>query len=556
VLVNTDDAANATTPPVFRYSTIYQKFNAPTTNAFSSRYVSIEYSNVYNVVNTITPAPATPDADTDVKVSIRASYFHDFVFAAGSVTGNTETSNATTVAGNKVNGIYATQPWTHCHAIIVTVGLTTGVTVTGSNIVALWSRDKAISMMPLPYDNNSDIVTKNLSVVHLAGGRDLIFNDNWFDGGESCIYNPDTTVTASFRRNRFGRRMDKPLGLTGTTPTDDAKYYAIYAGTGLQIYETDTANRNEWEDTGNAVHRVVTVAAPTPAAADPVPVPQSDSTSVPWRGHVSFSSLATGNVLQSVERKVTTGHVFATQKTDESNGIETTVITRLNLSGTKLDTMILRYAGHGTAIDVELINGAEYIWLNWRRTSASAGDTYDIVRFPYRPGTYSTRGAVPGMQGEDSRQRRVPPGVVQLGRQLRRSRHNVVGREPAVPAAPRQQPEERHARPPERENHHDWRRGRAAHNAGLHHLEGLLLPLPRPRWHEQQQRRSAADSEILVEQRGIAPDHRRVAGELPASRRLCRAGGDVNERQHPDLRADQWRGGQPALGLLDNPSGA
>lgn len=398
VLINTDDPANEITPPVFRYSTIYQKFVAPTTNAFSSRYVSIEYCNVYNVVNTITPAPAVGDADTDVKVSIRASYFHDFVFAAGSITGNTETSNAITVAGNKVNGAYATQPWTHCHAIIITSDLTTGVTVTGTNIVALWSRDKAISMMPLPYDNNNDVVTKWLSVLHLAGGRNLIFNDNWFDGGESCVYNPNTNVTAALRRNRFGRRMDKPLGLTGTTPTDDAKYYAIYGGVNVLIFETDAANRNEWEDTGNVVTRVVTVAAPAAAAAEPVPVPEANSTAVPWTGHVKFSSLATGNVLQSVERKVTTGHVFATQKTDESNGVETTVITRLNLSGTKLDSMTLRYAGHGTSIDVELINGVEYIWLTWKRTSASAADTNDIVRFPYKPGTYSTRGAVPGLQ--------------------------------------------------------------------------------------------------------------------------------------------------------------
>lgn len=253
-IVNTNDPACALEPPVFRYSTIYQRFNCPIVNAFSTRYYTVEYCNILNVVDAFSPDP-WDSADSDVKVIIRGNYVHDHVFFAGTGSGHSPASNLNTVAGVYVNGPYRAMGWTHCDAVQIESDRTTGVNVYGNNFVATWSRDKNISMMPLPYDNNGDVVIKEMSTFMLNGGKNLIIEDNWQDGGEACVNNSDSTVTGVFRRNRFGRQMAHPLGLTGTSATDDAKYYAFLIGTGLNIYETDTTNRNIWADTGNVVNR-------------------------------------------------------------------------------------------------------------------------------------------------------------------------------------------------------------------------------------------------------------------------------------------------------------
>lgn len=110
--------------------------------------------------------------------------------------------------------------------------------------------------------------------------------------------------------------------------------------------------------------------------------------------------LARNAVLQSAQQCADTGEWFATQVTEGSNGTrtpyETTTITRMTPVGAQIDSMILVDGGHGTSFGVESINGTYWIWHAWAAATAAGGIENELVRFPYKAGSY-TRNTVPGM---------------------------------------------------------------------------------------------------------------------------------------------------------------
>lgn len=65
---------------------------------------------------------------------------------------------------------------------------------------------------------------------------------------------------------------------------------------------------------------------------------------------------------------------------------ESFVITRTSLGGKKLDSMIVRYGGHGTSFGIEVVNGQVFIWSNIQQVNAN-GDvvTRFLCRYPYIP---------------------------------------------------------------------------------------------------------------------------------------------------------------------------
>lgn len=83
---------------------------------------------------------------------------------------------------------------------------------------------------------------------------------------------------------------------------------------------------------------------------------------------------------------VTENNIYATQVYEKpgSGVAESFIITRMDRHGNKIDSMIVKYGGHGSSIAVETENGQDYIWSAFARTDSGGnilGDT--VVRFPY-----------------------------------------------------------------------------------------------------------------------------------------------------------------------------
>jgi PKD repeat protein len=106
---------------------------------------------------------------------------------------------------------------------------------------------------------------------------------------------------------------------------------------------------------------------------------------------------STAAVLQQFLRSPNTGEFYSSQMHPEPDGITESVrLSRMTVSGTLLDQMLLTGAGHGTTFALEYSGGQTYIWLNWQRTVVGGPTVDDVVRFPYKAGTF-TRSQVTGI---------------------------------------------------------------------------------------------------------------------------------------------------------------
>lgn len=96
---------------------------------------------------------------------------------------------------------------------------------------------------------------------------------------------------------------------------------------------------------------------------------------------------AGGRVIQCTVKEPTTGNFFVTMNVPGTAvDRETTILSRLDPSGSLLDSMTLTDAGHGANIAVQMINGNPHIWLSWRQPLSTGGPANQIVRFQYRAG--------------------------------------------------------------------------------------------------------------------------------------------------------------------------
>ncbi len=100
-------------------------------------------------------------------------------------------------------------------------------------------------------------------------------------------------------------------------------------------------------------------------------------------------NVAKGTVLQNYVIDEATEEIYTSQLigTIPAGVAETYTISRLNIQGKLIDSMDIRYGGHGTAFGIEKENNITYIWSNYHRTDengASIGS--ELVRFPYQPG--------------------------------------------------------------------------------------------------------------------------------------------------------------------------
>lgn len=117
----------------------------------------------------------------------------------------------------------------------------------------------------------------------------------------------------------------------------------------------------------------------------------------PSTAEATLTPGSTGSVMQAVARLPETGEWFSTQVITESNDDETVRLSRMKDDGSFVDQMILSRAGHGTAFEVTREGGVTTIWLTWRKSTATGPVQNDVVRFPYRAGTY-TRAQVTGLK--------------------------------------------------------------------------------------------------------------------------------------------------------------
>lgn len=99
--------------------------------------------------------------------------------------------------------------------------------------------------------------------------------------------------------------------------------------------------------------------------------------------------LAMGTVNQALVFDEVNQQIFATQAyTFSGDAIESFVISRLTLGGKFLDSMTVRYGGHGTTIGIEVEEDSIYIWSNMIQVDEGGNQVSQfLTRYPYQAGT-------------------------------------------------------------------------------------------------------------------------------------------------------------------------
>ena len=112
--------------------------------------------------------------------------------------------------------------------------------------------------------------------------------------------------------------------------------------------------------------------------------------------------------------------IYTTQVHNPNNDpTEGFIISRLTIGGKLLDSMYVRYGGHGTSFHIERINGKIYIYSNVVRADVSGKlVTQYFARYPYNPGTEITAdsaGVERLIEFPDSKKYMTPFGDVKNG---------------------------------------------------------------------------------------------------------------------------------------------
>lgn len=126
-------------------------------------------------------------------------------------------------------------------------------------------------------------------------------------------------------------------------------------------------------------------------------------------------NLAETSVLQCYVINESNDEIFASQvsNTSVAGEAESFTLTRMNKYGTMLDSMIVKFGGHGTVFGLEVENDIPYIWSNW--DVVGAGNKVignELVRFPYQAGITLTL-SDPSVEIHTSEEEYVTPTVDQ-----------------------------------------------------------------------------------------------------------------------------------------------
>jgi hypothetical protein len=95
--------------------------------------------------------------------------------------------------------------------------------------------------------------------------------------------------------------------------------------------------------------------------------------------------------------------VFMSQNISAAGGRETIKINRLgqeDASGVRpyISAMTLTEAGHGDVISIHRITNKLWIWVNWTHYDTNGTRHRDLVRFPWKSGTYTWNSKPPNIQ--------------------------------------------------------------------------------------------------------------------------------------------------------------
>ncbi len=102
--------------------------------------------------------------------------------------------------------------------------------------------------------------------------------------------------------------------------------------------------------------------------------------------------LAASSVNQTIVIDEAGQRIYATQaRTFKGDTAESFVISRLTLDGRLLDSMTVRYGGHGTSIGIERNGNSVYIWSNMLSVDSNGRvKTQFLTRYPYAAGSQLT----------------------------------------------------------------------------------------------------------------------------------------------------------------------
>ncbi|MEK4827819.1 teichoic acid biosynthesis protein [Niallia sp. FSL W8-0951] len=95
-----------------------------------------------------------------------------------------------------------------------------------------------------------------------------------------------------------------------------------------------------------------------------------------------------GTVLQAPVWDEETEEIYISQVNGLTSGVESFTISRLDKNGAYIDSMALKYGGHGTSFGIERENGKVYIWTNYEVVDATGKVIdHEVVRVQYKGGT-------------------------------------------------------------------------------------------------------------------------------------------------------------------------
>lgn len=145
--------------------------------------------------------------------------------------------------------------------------------------------------------------------------------------------------------------------------------------------------------------QIKTYASATPPPIPTVPSPYNSALGTKFLSALQPEflvnlNLATSAVLQCCIKSPDTGEFYSSQTGSGTNGTDkpyqTFTVSRCDGSGVLLDSMTLQNAGHGTSFALEYSGGKMYLWVSYAQPAdMSASPTYDLLRIPYRAGSYS-----------------------------------------------------------------------------------------------------------------------------------------------------------------------
>lgn len=290
--------------------------------------------------------------------------------------------------------------------------------VNNLTVTATASTTGAIDSYLWDFGDGSKSSSQSVSHTYAAGGSytikcTVVATDNQSGSSSQTVRVTTATITkptAAFNSSLASDNVTCTFTSTSVAGTYPIAIYSWSFGDGgtstsganvSHVYKQNSAAQNfavsltVSDSAGNQATANKTITIP---ATTPPPPPPSSAIIGSATSSSTLHPSSTSAIVQDFIRSTDTGDFYTSQVHPESGtGYESVRLSRMATSGAFLDEMLLTDAGHGTSFALEYTGGTMYIWLSWHRATDGVTIVEDLVRFPYRAGTY-TRAQVTGLQ--------------------------------------------------------------------------------------------------------------------------------------------------------------